>query len=194
MTHHDQDHPITQLLSSWRSGDDTALDRLIPLVYDELRRVAAISLRREDPGHTLQPTALVHEFYLQAESLRGIDWECRSQFIGTAARVMRNILVDSARRRKSAKRGGGYKDPLDELDFPSPVASMDIIWVDLALDKLAAQHPRPAQVAELIFFGGLNSAEAANVLSGQGPAVSARTVDRDWRFARAWLQNELADS
>ena len=191
MPHYLQD-PVTQLLSSWRSGDDTALDRLIPLVYDELRRVAALSLRREEAGHTLQPTALVHEFYLQAESLRGIDWECRSQFIGTAARVMRNILVDSARRRNAAKRGGGQKNPLGDLDFPSPVASMDVICVDLALDKLATQHPRHAQVAELIFFGGLNADEAANVLSGQGSAVSARTVERDWRFARAWLQNELA--
>jgi RNA polymerase sigma-70 factor, ECF subfamily len=191
MTHYHQD-PVTQLLSSWRSGDDTALGRLIPLVYDELRRVAAVSLRREDPGHTLQPTALVHEFYLQAESLRGIDWACRSHFIGTAARVMRNILVDSARSRKAAKRGGGNRDPLDELELPSLVPSMDIICVDLALDKLAVQHPRHAQVTELIFFGGLNAAETANVLSGQGPPVSARTVERDWRFARAWLQNELA--
>ena len=193
MPHHHQD-PVTQLLSSWRSGDDSALDRLIPLVYDELRRVAAISLRREDGGHTLQPTALVHEFYLQTESLRGIEWACRSHFIGTAARVMRNILVDSARRRKSAKRGGGYKDPLDEVDFPSPVRSMDVICVNLALDKLAGQHPRHAQVAELMFFGGLNAAEAANVLSGQGAAVSSRTAERNWRFARAWLQKELTDA
>jgi RNA polymerase sigma-70 factor, ECF subfamily len=187
------DDGVTCLLSQWRTGSDDALDRVTALVYDELRRTAAMCLRGNWSGsQTLQPTALVHEFYLKTCNLREIDCRNRSQFIATAARVMRNILIDAARRRNSIKRGGGKLDPLDQIELASPENGVDVLLMDLALEKFASEYPRHAQVVELMFFGGLNAAETAQVLGGMGEPVSPRTVERDWRFARCWLQNEVA--
>jgi RNA polymerase sigma-70 factor (ECF subfamily) len=187
-----EEDDITCLLSQWRTGSDNALNGITALLYDELRRAAAMCLHGNWTGQTMQPTALVHEFYLKVCNLREIDCRNRSQFIGTAARVMRNILIDAARQRNSIKRGGGNLTPLGGIEVASPENGFDVLLMDLALDKFAFEYPRHAQVVELIFFGGLNAAEAAQVLGGTGKPVSQRTVERDWRFARCWLQNEVA--
>lgn len=183
---------ITGLLSQWKNGDNDALQIVIPALYDELRRLAAAYVRHEEGGQTLQPTALVHEFYLHVEGLREVEWESRGQFIAAAARTMRNILVDSARRRNAAKRGSGRVDQLGDLDLPSPEPGVDVLAMDHALHKLSAQYPRHARVVELMFFGGLNASETAQVLGSSGQPLSVRTVERDWRFARAWLHSEMA--
>lgn len=185
------DHAITELLGEWRAGDHDALARLMPLLYEEMRRLAASCLRNSDPVRTLQPTALVHEFYLRASGLQTIDWENRAHFIGTAARVMRNIVVDDARRRGAAKRGAGLQHSA-EADLAAEEPLVDVLAVDQALGRFETEYPRHAKVVELMFFGGLTAEETAHVLSAQGSAVSSRTVERDWRFARAWLHHELA--
>jgi RNA polymerase sigma factor (TIGR02999 family) len=186
-------HRITALLGQWKNGDDEAIKLAVPALYEELRRLAAAYVRREDGGETLQPTALVHEFYLHVAGLREVDWESRGQFMAAAARSMRNILVDNARRRNAAKRGGGRVDQLPDCELASPEPSIDLLSMDRALDKFARQYPRHASVVELMFFGGLNASEAAQVLSASGKSVSLRTVERDWHFARSWLQSEMAD-
>lgn len=185
---------ITGLLSQWKNGDDDALKLVIPALYDELRRLASAYVRKDDAAQALQPTDLVHEFYLHIAGLREVDWESRGQFIAAAARTMRNILVDGARRRNSERRGGGRIDQLGDLDLPSPEPEVDVLAMDRALEKLAATYPRHARVVELMFFGGLNAAETAQVLSASGTSVSLRTVERDWRFARSWLHTEMASS
>jgi RNA polymerase sigma-70 factor, ECF subfamily len=184
-------HGITGLLAQWKNGDDEALRVVIPALYDELRRLAAVYVRRSH-GETLQPTALVHELYLHIDGFRDVDWQSRGQFIAAAARLMRNILVENVRRRKSVKRGGGLVEPLEDLDVSSPVPAVDVLAIDSALDQLARDYPRHARVVELMFFGGLTAAEAAEVMRASGETISLRTVERDWRFARSWLHDYMA--
>ena len=182
---------ITQWLVRWREGDEGALDHLTSLVYGELRRVAAGLLSAERAGHTLQPTALVHELYanLSQSKSPGIDWQCRGQFFAIVARLMRQILVDYARKRSSQKRGSGGVEPLDGTALN--IASPNVLDVDVALSRLAKDHARQALIVELRFFGGLTAEETVEAMRASGDEVSLRTVERDWRFSRAWLQNEL---
>jgi RNA polymerase sigma factor (TIGR02999 family) len=160
-------------------------------VYAELHRLAAGYLRQERPDHTLQATALVHEAYLQLRKLDKVEWTSRAHFVGVAARTMRRILVDHARRHVAQKRGGadrgrhaGFAEPL------TPGPDLNIVSLDDALDRFAQEFPRQAQVVELRFFGGLTSEETAEVLTADSP-ITARTVERDWRFARAWLHRAI---
>ncbi len=183
-----QPQSVTVLLQDWHRGDSSALARVAEIVDRELRRLASSYLRRESPGHTLQPTALVNEAYLrligQAER---IDWENRSQFIGIAARHMRQILVDHARRNIAAKRGAGATTiPLDNAPASSHPRSVDLMDLDEALNKLAGVDPRKARAMELKYFGGLEMAEIASVLK-----ISVKTVEKDVRMAGAWLRAAL---
>ncbi len=180
---------ITTWLLRWRSGDETALPQISDAVYRELRRLAGAMFRNESPGHTLQPTALVHELYLQLPGMQEFDWKSRAQFFAVAARIMRNILVDHARRRGAQKRGAGMEIAMPEISYPG--VSLDVLVVDQALERFSAEHGRQAQVVELRFFGGLTADETAEVLRQQGVDCSLRTVERDWRFARAWLQDAI---
>ena len=181
---------ITEWLIRWREGDEQALDRLTQLVYTELRHLALALLRKESAGHTLQATALVHELYLRLAAARSIEWKCRGHFFAISAKLMRQILVDHARKRTAAKRAGGDVQGLagDAFAIPGP----NVIQVDASLSRLAKRHPRQAAVVELRFFGGLTAEETVEALQASGEDVSLRTVERDWRFARAWLQSELA--
>lgn len=181
---------ITTCLVRWREGDHDALEQLTNLVYGELRRLAAGFLRSQRTGHTLQPTALVHEMYLQITGVREVDWKCRAQFFSISARMMRNILVDHARKRAAGKRGSGQVISLSGQEFAAS-ASADLLLLDAALIRFAAAYPRQAQVVELRFFGGLTAGETAEAMSAVGQEVSLRTVERDWQFSRAWLLNEL---
>jgi RNA polymerase sigma factor (TIGR02999 family) len=180
--------PFTSLLLDWRGGNRAALDDLLPLVYDELRRVAQARLRNEAPGHTIQPTALVHEVYVRLADLDRLSLTDRAHFFAVAARLMRQILVDHARRKRADKRGGG--DTLIALD-DAPVAAapraVDLLDLDRALDELTALDERLAQVVELKFFVGLTIQEAADVLR-----VSHATLEREWATAKAWLYRRLA--
>jgi RNA polymerase sigma factor (TIGR02999 family) len=180
---------ITGLLDRWSQGDESAFRELIPLVYDELRRLAEHYLRGERAGHTLQPTALVHEAYLRLSGLNEMRLQNRTHFYGAAAQAMRRILVDHARRRLADKRGAGVDVvPLDEASLDGPVdLRLDLVALEDALNALTALAPRPARVVELRYFGGLSVAETAAFL-GVAPA----TVKRDWNFARAWLFRALA--
>ncbi len=180
---------ITHWLIRWRDGDGQALDRLTRLVYAELRHLAASMLENERSGHTLQATALVHELYLHLDGARDVDWKCRGQFFAISAKMMRRILLDHARKRIAAKRNGGAIIPLDDEAFTLP--GPDIIEVDTALCRLAELHPRQAAVVELRFFGGLTAEETVEALNASGEEVSLRTVERDWKFSRAWLQSEI---
>ncbi len=177
----------TQLLLAWGAGDRQALDQMLPLVYQELHRLAAHYLSRERPDHTLQPTALVHEAYLRLVNQRDVDWRNRAQFLGLAAGMMRRILVNHARDRGAAKRGGIREQvSLSLVDAPSGGADVELIALEEALERLAVLDPRKARVVELRFFGGLTMEEVAEVLS-----VSRPTVERDWSFARAWLYDAI---
>jgi RNA polymerase sigma factor (TIGR02999 family) len=173
---------VTFWLRRWHSGSADALDELTRLVYADLRRLAGRYLRDEEPGHTLQATALVHELYVRIGSIQDIDWKGRGQFIAVAAQMMRRILIDHARKRRAAKRDAS-------IDVPTREAAVDpdVLDVDRALEKLAVEYPRHAQIVELRFFGGLRAPEIAAALG-----LSLRTVERDWQFARAWLQHEVA--
>ena len=183
---------VTEWLIRWSQGDESALTRLTPLVYSELHRLAAGYLRQERDDHTLQATALVHEAYLQIRKLDRVEWKNRAQFIGIAARMMRQILVDHARRRGAAKRGGKeWKLPLGDFE-PAVQPDLNIVALDQALERFSKDYPRQAQVVELRFFGGLTTEETVEVLHGTSAEVSSRTVERDWRFARAWLHKEIA--
>jgi len=182
---------VTALLAEWRLGDNQALARIIPQIYDELRRLASSYLRGKPAGATLGTTALVHEFYVKASGLRDVDWESRGQFIAAAARAMRNLLVDDARRTMSEKHGGGRIESLGEKDVSIPQPAIDVLAVNEALDKLTVEYPRHAKVVELIFFGGLSAAEVSAAMSGPDAMISQRTVERDWRFARAWLKTRI---
>ncbi len=182
-------HEVTQLLLDWGQGDQQALDKLMPLVYGELRKLARQHLRRERPGQTLQTTDLIHETYLKLVDQRRVKWQNRAQFFGVSAQLMRRILVDRARRRKRIKRGGGAPVvTLDDGAVVSPKDELDLIALDEALTKLAAQDFRKAQVVELRFFGGLSVEETAEFLQ-----VSGITVMRESQMARAWLHRALFD-
>jgi RNA polymerase sigma-70 factor (ECF subfamily) len=180
---------VTRLLLAWRQGDRDALDRLIPLVYGELHRMAERYLRRERLGHTLQPTAIVNEAYLRLLGRQGADWHNRAHFFAVAAQSMRRILVEHARQRDAKKRGGqGTRYLLDTVVMTEPRA-VDLIAVDDALVRLTALDPEQGRVVELRFFGGLTEDETAEVLS-----VSQTTVHRKWLLAKAFLHRELAGS
>jgi len=178
---------VTQLLGRWRGGDREALDALVPLVYDELKRIAQRYLRNERPGHTLQSTALVHEAYVRLTNQELPQWQNRAHFFAVAAQLMRQILVDHARAHRADKRGGGAcKLTLDEAEQnPQPV-DVDVIALDDALKTLTEMDPQQGKVVELKFFGGLSIEDTAEVLG-----VSPSTVKRDWITARAWLHREL---
>jgi RNA polymerase sigma factor (TIGR02999 family) len=190
---------ITQLLNSWSAGDDGALNRLVPLVYDELRRLARRHLREERDGHTLQGTGLVHEAFMRMAAQRSLQWSSRAQFFGWASKLMRHILVDHARARNAAKRGGGTPaQSLDELQeaFGEPAERsarderlLGILQLDAALHKLERFDAMQSRVVELRFFGGLSVTETAEALQ-----VSPATVKREWATARAWLLRELGSS
>jgi RNA polymerase sigma-70 factor, ECF subfamily len=178
---------VSRLLQSWRVGDQTALDKLIPLVYDELHRIAHGYMHRERIGHTLQTTALVNEVYLRLVDAKEVEWQDRAHFFAICAGLMRRILVDIARSRGYRKRGGGLeKVTLDEALFVP--AQLDLVKLDDALRALSDFDARKAKVVELRFYGGLNVKETAEVLK-----VSARTVKRDWMLAKVWLLCELED-
>ena len=178
---------ITDLLDEWGRGERRALDELLPLVYAELRRVAARQLRRERDGHSLQPTALVHEAYLRLVDQRKADWRGRAHFFGVAAQVMRRILVDHARRRLAGKRGEGvHPVSIDQAVDTPGVNEIPILDLNDALDRLARLDAGLAQIVELRAFGGLTIDEAAHVLN-----VSPSTAKREWRTAKAWLTREL---
>lgn len=177
----------TDLLLAWGRGEAAAFDRLVPLVHDELRRLARQYMRRERPDHTLQATALVNEVYLRMIAVSRVQWQNRAHFFAIAARVMRQILVDFARRRRASQRGGaGHQVALDEALVPSPGRHPDLVALDEALKRLELVHPRKSQVVELRYFGGMKLEEAATVIG-----VSRDTVKRDWRFAKLWLLREL---
>jgi RNA polymerase sigma factor (TIGR02999 family) len=181
---------VTQLLIEWQRGDAQALDRLMPLVYAELRAIAARHLSRESPGHTLQSTALVHEAYLRLVGQHRAQWQNRAQFFGIAAQMMRRILVDHARGQHREKRGGSAPtlslDDATAASEPGAEAEFDLVELDDALTTLAAIDPRGARTVELRFFSGLTIEETAEVLG-----VSAGTVKREWSTARAWLYREI---
>ena len=180
-------HEITTLLREWSGGDSTALERLVPLVYDRLHRLAHQHIRREPAGHILQTSALINEAYLRLVEQPGIRIENRSHFFAIAARLMRQILVDEARKRKSAKRGGGaIQVSLLEATNVAQGQAANVVALDEALKSLEAIDPRQSQIVELRFFGGLSIEETAEVLK-----VSPGTVIRDWTFARAWLRTEM---
>ena len=179
--------PVTQLLLAWSNGDRAALERLIPVVYPELRRIAGRYLRHERIGHTLQPTALVNEAYLKLINQEHAHWQNRAQFFGVAAQLMRRILVDHARERAAGKRGGGAT-PVTLVDGmgASPARGVDVIALDDALTRLANLYPEQGRLVELRYFGGLTIEETSEVM-GLSPA----TVKRQWTAARAWLLSHL---
>jgi RNA polymerase sigma factor (TIGR02999 family) len=178
---------VTELLRAWGHGDESALERLTPLVASELSRLARTYLRRERVGHTLQPTALINEVYLRLIDWRNASWEDRSHFFGVAARLMRRVLIDHARRAGYQKRGGAvHHVSLDEGAIVAPDRPGELLAIDEALVRLAAFDSRKSEIVELRFFGGLSVEETAEVLK-----VSPSTVKREWRLARAWLYREL---
>ena len=178
---------VTQLLQSWSGGDRAALEKLLPIVYRELRRVAAAYLRRERPGHTLQTTALVHEAYLKFVEQGRVEIHSRGQFFGIAAKLMRQILVNYAERRLAAKRGGGRRVTLQEWHLSGGQQPLDLLALDQALKRLSDYDPRQGRIVELRFFGGLPEDEIAEVMG-----ISTSTVEREWRTARALLFKELS--
>jgi RNA polymerase sigma factor (TIGR02999 family) len=179
---------VTRLLRAWTDGDETALERLTPLVEAELHRLARGYMKRERHGHTLQPTALLHEAFIRLTDARGIRWQDRAHFIAITARLMRRVLVDHARTRGYRKRGGDVQRVTFHEDFVrSMPQATDVVALDEALTALAKVDPRKGSVIELRFFGGLTLEETAEVLH-----VSADTVKRDWRLAKLWLLREMA--
>lgn len=181
---------VTVLLAELTRGNDQAARRLIPLVYDELRRLAGGYMRRERSDHTLQATALVHEAYLKLVEQRSVDWQGRAHFFGIAAQMMRRILIDHARAHLREKRGGGEEMvPLDEGLVFSPQQSSELLKLEESLERLTALDPRQGKIVELRFFGGLTVEETAEVLG-----ISPKTVKRDWSVAKAWLHGDLKQS
>jgi len=181
---------VTQLLVDWRRGNQAALDELMPLVYDELRRLADYYLRRERPDHTLQATALVHEAYLRLVGQTEVRLEDRAHFFGIAANLMRQILINHARDRRRLKRGGtAFKLSLDEAQGVAAAPPVDLMALDAALTSLAKLDPQKSRLIELRFFGGLTVEEAAEVLG-----ISSATVKREWRAAKAWLHNLMLNA
>ena len=185
---HDPPSEVTQLLQVWRGGDRKALEALFPLVYKELRRLAHFQLRNERPNHTLQSAALVHEAYLRLVGMSSLQWESRTHFFAIAGQLMRQILVDYARRRGAAKRGGSVcKLSLDEGTMMPRRKDVDVVALDDALIGLAKIDPRQSQVVELRFFAGLSLEQVSEVLE-----IAPATVQRDWTTARAWLHREIS--
>jgi RNA polymerase sigma factor (TIGR02999 family) len=180
---------VTQLLGQVQGGDGTAAEEMLPLVYDELRKLAAQKLAGERPGHTLQPTALVHEAWLRVRALGKEDWQNRTQFFSTAAEAMRRILVDNARRKRAQRRGAGQA-PVEfpEEGIAAPMDDDRLLAVHEALDKLAARDPEKAELVKLRYFVGLSVEETAEVLG-----VSVPTTKRHWAYAKAWLYREMSD-
>ena len=181
---------VTRLLRKWQGGDREALDRLMPAVHDELKRLARIHMRGERDGHSLQPTALVNEVYLRLAELQAMNWQDRAHFFAMASRLMRRVLVDAARAREAGKRGGSairVSFVEGRLADARANETLDLLALDAALTALAAGDERKARVVELRFFGGLSVEETAAVLG-----VSVETVARDWRFAKLWLRRELS--
>jgi RNA polymerase sigma factor (TIGR02999 family) len=182
-------HPerVTRLLIDWGNGEQAALDEMLPLVYEDLRRLAAFYMSRERPGHTLQPTALVNEAYLRLVEQRKVDWKNRAQFLGLAAEMMRRILVNYARERVAAKRGGeGRKVSLSFAVDSVTQEEFDVLPLNEALEKLTIIDGRKSRIVDLKFFGGLTTEEIAEVLQ-----ISHATIEREWSFARAWLYNHV---
>ena len=180
---------VTELLMDWHNGDQSAIDELIPLVYDELRRLAASYLRRRPAGHTLQPTALVHEAYLKLAGKSDVEWQNRAHFIGVAAHLMRCILVDHFRAKQADKREGNrQKLSLDDaVSFPQQQAEVDLMALDDALKSLEAVDAQQCRIVEMRFFGGLTVEETAQALN-----LSARTIKREWSTAKLWLLRHLS--
>ncbi|HEX6042902.1 MAG TPA: sigma-70 family RNA polymerase sigma factor [Pyrinomonadaceae bacterium] len=184
-----QEHEITQLLAAWTEGNQSALDELYPLVYDELHRLARRYMSRERKGHTLQTTALINEAYVRLVDQKNVQWANRSHFFAISAQIMRRILIDHARRHSYAKRGGGARQvSLDETATMAQGDFSEVLRLDEALKSLAQLDPRRSQVVELRYFGGLNNEEIAGVLN-----ISENTVIRDWNMARAWLHRQLSE-
>jgi len=183
-----QTHEVTQLLIDWSNGDRAALDKLMPLLDEELRRLAHRYMRQERAGHTLQTTALINEAFLRLVNRKNLQWQNRAHFFGIAANLMRTILVDHARSHASAKRGGGaHKLELNEALVVSQQKASEVVALDEALKQLALIDPRQSRIVELRFFGGLTVEEAAEVLQ-----LSPVTIKREWSTAKAWLYHELA--
>jgi RNA polymerase sigma factor (TIGR02999 family) len=181
---------LTELLKRWRGGDREALNALIPEVYQELRRAARARLARERAGHSLQPTDLVHEVFVRLDGYARISWRDRAHFYAVAARVMRRVLIDRARRRDAARRGGGEETvALIESGATGKGRDVDLVALDEALERLAQQDPRQCDIVEMKYFGGLSQEEIAGVLE-----ISVPTVKRDWRVAKLWLRRELSAS
>ena len=178
---------VTQLLQAWGQGDEAARDELMSVVYQELHRLAHNHMRRESPGHTLQTSALVNEAFLRLIDQKNVKWQNRAHFFGIAAQMMRRILVDYARGRRYAKRGGGMRDlSLEEALIVSDERTEQVVALDETLDRLAKFDPRKSKVVEFRFFGGLSIEETAEVLN-----VSPGTISRDWTLAKAWLRREM---
>jgi RNA polymerase sigma factor (TIGR02999 family) len=183
-------HEITQLLAEWSNGNQTVLDKLYPLVYDELHQMAQRYMNRERQGHTLQTTALINEAYVRLVDQKQVHWQNRAHFFAISAKIMRRILIDHARRHDYAKRGGGaQKISLDEIAVMAVEPAASVLLLDEALNRLGEIDPRRSQVVELRYFGGLNNEEIAGVLK-----ISENTVTRDWNMARAWLYQELKET
>jgi RNA polymerase sigma factor (TIGR02999 family) len=181
---------VTTLLVQWSNGDAGALHELTPLVYDALHQIAVRALRNERPGHTLQPTALVHEAYLKLVDQSRIAWQDREHFFAVTSQILRQVLVSYARARNASKRGGGSRlVALDESITPSPIREMDVVALDDALQSLSKLDPQQARIIELRYFGGLSIEATARLLG-----ISTSTVTRDWSLARAWLHRELTRS
>jgi len=179
---------VTALLLAWSAGDRAALEKLIPLVYGDLRRRAEGYLRKERAGHTLQPTALVNEAYLKLVDQTRVKWQNRAHFLGVASRAMREVLVDYARRHRARKRGSGdTRIALEEGSAATPPRSLDLLALDVALDRLSALDQRQAKLVELRLFAGLTIAEAAEAMG-----ISPATVSREWKHAEAWLHREMS--
>ena len=181
--------PVSELLAKWRAGDEESLRRLVPLVYNELRRLAHYHLRKERPDHTLQTTALVHEAYLSLMKQEPIDFESRAHFFAVCANLMRQILVQYARRRKAAKRDAGYRLTLDDAIAMPQSRGVDLIALDDALNGLAKLDPQQSRIVELRFFGGLSIEETSQALG-----ISPATVKRHWTTAKLWLYNEISEA
>lgn len=182
-------HEVTELLIEWSNGDKAALDKLMPLIHEELRRLAHYYMSHERPGHTLQTTALVNEAYLRLVNREGVHWQNRAHFFAIAAQVMRTILVDHARSHAYAKRGGGaHKIELDEAMIVSRERAAEVVALDEALKELANLDPQQSRIVELRFFGGLTIEETAEVLD-----LSPATIKREWSTAKAWLYHQVAN-
>jgi RNA polymerase sigma factor (TIGR02999 family) len=183
--------PVTELLARWSKGDASARETLVPLVYDELRKIARRCLSGQRSGHTLEPTALVHEAYLRLAGRDSIPWQDRAHFFAVAAQMMRQILVDHARKRSAAKRGAGITInlSLDEISVPSQQPNLDVLALDDALTRLASFDPRQSQIVELRFFGGLSIEKTAEIVK-----ISPATAKREWTTARLWLHQTMSEA